>query len=126
MLSFTVETDGNLPSGTALSEAVRLVDAATDAAPVYYMVNCAHPDHFADAVADPDRWSPRIRGARANVSRLSHAELDDSEVLHDGDPAEFGALVAALHTDGAGLNVLGGCCGTDARHIAEIARTLRP
>jgi homocysteine S-methyltransferase len=88
------------------------------------MVNCAHPDHFADAVNVSDPALARLRGARANASRLSHAELDEAESLDAGDPDEFGRLMAELHTSGSGLNVLGGCCGTDARHIASIARQL--
>jgi homocysteine S-methyltransferase len=124
VLSFTVETDGRLPSGPTLRAAISAVDDATDNAPAYYMVNCAHPDHFADAVNVSDPALARLRGARANASRLSHAELDEAESLDAGDPDEFGRLMAELHTSGSGLDVLGGCCGTDARHIASIARQL--
>jgi homocysteine S-methyltransferase len=124
VLSFTVETDGRLPSGPTLAAAIRSVDEATDDAPAYYMVNCAHPDHFADVVDAADPALARLRGARANASRLSHAELDEADSLDAGDPDEFGRLMAQLRTSGAGLNVLGGCCGTDARHIAAVARHL--
>jgi homocysteine S-methyltransferase len=124
VVSFTVETDGRLPSGPTLASAISAVDEATGGAPAYYMVNCAHPDHFAGVVDAADPGLARLRGARANASRLSHAELDEADSLDAGDPDEFGRLMAQFHTSGAGLNVLGGCCGTDARHIAAVARHL--
>jgi homocysteine S-methyltransferase len=110
-VSFTVETDGRLPTGDALAEAVRAVDDATGAYPAYFMINCAHPEHFGEALAGIDR----IRGLRANASRCSHAELDD------GNPAELGRQFADLMRSNPQLCVIGGCCGTDHRHIAEIA-----
>ena len=119
-LSFTVETDGRLPTGDTLADAVAAVDDATGGAPAYFMVNCAHPDHFGDAIAGIER----IRGLRANASRCSHAELDNSETLDDGDPAELGRQFAALIRDHRQLSVIGGCCGTDHRHIAEIGAAL--
>ena len=119
-LSFTVETDGRLPSGQLLHEAMEQVDSETNGTPVYYMINCAHPDHF-DAVLDPDAaWTARIRGVRANASRLSHAELDDATELDDGNPEEFGGQYAALRRVLPNLTVLGGCCGTDHRHIEAV------
>jgi homocysteine S-methyltransferase len=125
VISFTVETDGTLPDGTPLGAAIAAVDAATDRAPSYYMVNCAHPDHFGDHVTGGDPSLARIRGVRANASRKSHAELDDSEELDDGDPVEFGGQLAALHARAPRITVLGGCCGTDHRHIEAIARSCR-
>jgi S-methylmethionine-dependent homocysteine/selenocysteine methylase len=124
VLSFTVETDGRLPSGPTLGEAIRAVDEATDGGPAYYMVNCAHPDHFLGVLDEADPAMSRLRGARANASRLSHAELDEAATLDAGDPDEFGRQMAALHSPWLGLNVLGGCCGTDARHIAALASSL--
>ena len=121
-LSFTVETDGCLPSGTPLGAAIEQVDAATGASPAYYMLNCAHPDHFRDALEKGEGWVSRIKSLRANASKLSHAELDECEELDEGDPAEFGRLHAALKHDFPSFNVFGGCCGTDHRHIEEIAR----
>jgi S-methylmethionine-dependent homocysteine/selenocysteine methylase len=119
-ISFTVETDGRLPSGQALGEAILETDEATDGAPAYYMINCAHPAHF-EAVLDPaEPWAERIRGLRANASTKSHAELDEAEELDEGDPADLGARYAALRGQLPNLNVLGGCCGTDDRHVAEI------
>jgi S-methylmethionine-dependent homocysteine/selenocysteine methylase len=124
VISFTVETDGCLPSGATLADAVRAVDDATDAAAAHFLVNCAHPDHFAPALDLDDPAIGRIRGCRANASRLSHAELDDRDEIDDGDPAEFGGLLGDLHRAGPGFTVLGGCCGTDARHVAAIAAAL--
>jgi homocysteine S-methyltransferase len=120
VVSFTVETDGRLPSGMSLADAIETVDAETDNAAAYFMINCAHPDHFNPVLIGSTGALGRIRGIRANASRQSHAELDESTELDDGDPAEFGAQLAALHATNPQINVLGGCCGSDARHIAAI------
>src|SRR5215213_243845 len=119
-VSFTLETDGRLPSGQELGEAIEQLDEATSAAPAYYMINCAHPTHFADVLATDEPWHERIRGLRANASTLSHDELDAMEELDDGDPADLGARYAALRPRLPNVNVLGGCCGTDHRHVAAI------
>ena len=119
-ISFTLETDGRLPSGQELGEAVEQVDRETGAAPAYYMINCAHPTHFEDALDGAGQWRERIRGLRANASTRSHAELDEAPELDEGDPADLGARYAALATNLPKLNVLGGCCGTDHRHVAQI------
>ena len=124
VVSFTVETDGRLPTGELLGDAIRTVDAATNSAPIYYMVNCAHPDHFRDVIADGKDWVARIGGVRANASRLSHAELDVAETLDDGDPAEFGDLHADLARLLPNLRVVGGCCGTDHRHVGCVSQHL--
>ena len=121
VVSFTTETDGRLPSGQALGEAIAQVDAATEAAPVYYMINCAHPAHFTDALAGVNGWAGRIRGVRANASMQSHAELDTATALDAGDPEDLAARCAALRERLPNLNVFGGCCGTDHRHIAALA-----
>ena len=119
-ISFTVETDGRLPSGQELGEAIEQVEDETDAAPAYYMLNCAHPSHF-DSVLDPEApWRERIRGLRANSSTLSHAELDAATELDEGDPIDLGARYAALRPLLPRLTVLGGCCGTDVRHVGAI------
>ena len=118
VISFTLETDGRLPSGQGLGEAIEEVDAATDRYPAYYMLNCAHPTHFEDVLDGP--WADRIRGLRANASTRSHAELDEAEDLDDGDPQDLGARYAALRDRMPALNVVGGCCGTDQRHVGEI------
>jgi S-methylmethionine-dependent homocysteine/selenocysteine methylase len=119
-ISFTVETDGRLPSGQELGDAIREVDAATDSAPAYYMINCAHPTHFADALGDGNGWRERIRGLRANASTKSHAELDESTELDEGDPDDLGSRYVALAEKLPRLTVLGGCCGTDHRHVSAI------
>lgn len=120
-ISFTVETDGRLPTGPTLREAIEQVDDATAGAPAYYMINCAHPVHFGSALAPGESWTRRIRGLRANSSSKSHAELDDSPGLDEGNPAELGAHYRALLERFPHISVLGGCCGTDTRHIRQIA-----
>ena len=125
VVSFTVETDSNLPTGQPLGAAIQAVDDATEQAAAYFMVNCAHPDHFSHVLEDGD-WSRRIRGIRCNASRKSHAELDESEFLDDGDPVELGGQYKAIHTKMPWLNVFGGCCGSDLRHVTEIAHALTP
>ena len=126
-ISFTVETDGRLATGQPLADAIGQVDAATGAYPAYYMLNCAHPQHF-DSVLEPDAsWTGRIRGLRANASRKSHAELNESSELDIGDPAELGTQYAWLKQHRLPrLNVLGGCCGTDQRHVESIAAACAP
>jgi homocysteine S-methyltransferase len=119
-ISFTLETDGRLPSGQALGEAIEQVDSEAEAAPAYYMVNCAHPTHFEGVVEGDGEWRRRIRGLRANASTKSHAELDEATELDEGDPADLGARYAGLRRALPELNVLGGCCGTDHRHLAAI------
>jgi S-methylmethionine-dependent homocysteine/selenocysteine methylase len=121
VLSFTVETDGTLPDGTTLADAIVAVDDATGAYPVYYMVNCAHPSHFAHVLEPDALWTERIRGIRANASRKSHAELDEATELDAGDPIAFGRDYADLRSKLPNLTVLGGCCGTDVRHIQQVA-----
>jgi S-methylmethionine-dependent homocysteine/selenocysteine methylase len=123
-ISFTVETDGRLPSGQPLGEAIDQVDAETAAAAAYFMINCAHPTHFAGVLANGAAWVERIRGLRANASTKSHAELDEAVELDDGDPADLAARHVALSRQLPNLTVLGGCCGTDHRHVAEIRDAL--
>jgi len=119
-ISFTVETDARLPTGQSLREAIEQVDAATDGGAAYFMVNCAHPTHFAPALERDQQWMRRIAGLRANASTRSHAELDEASELDEGDPDDLGARHAALHSVLPWVTVLGGCCGTDARHVAAI------
>jgi homocysteine S-methyltransferase len=121
VISFTVETDGRLPSGQPLREAIEEVDARTDGVVAYFMVNCAHPSHFYDVLEPGSGWTDRICGLRANASRMSHAELDEAEELDEGDPEELANEYAALRERLPRLTVLGGCCGTDHRHIAAMS-----
>ena len=126
VLSITLETDGRLPSGQGLGEAIEEIDAATDGYASYFMINCAHPTHFDDVLDASAPWAQRIRGIRANASTMSHAELDEAEELDDGDPADLGARYAALREKLPALNVVGGCCGTDSRHVAAACSALSP
>jgi S-methylmethionine-dependent homocysteine/selenocysteine methylase len=126
VISFTVETDGNLPTGQALSDAIAQVDRATNYGPAYYMINCAHPTHFASTLVERAPWLERIRGLRANASTKSHAELNEAETLDDGNPEELGSQYRELKAKLRNLNVLGGCCGTDDRHVEAICRACLP
>lgn len=121
VISFTLETDGKLPTGQGLAEAIVQVDAESGGWPAYYMINCAHPDHFAAALSGKAPALKRLQGVRANASRLSHAELDVCETLDEGNPGELGGQLAAVRRQFPWINVLGGCCGTDHRHIDAIS-----
>jgi homocysteine S-methyltransferase len=125
-VSFTVETDGSLPTGDKLGDAIAEVDGLTDGYPAYYMVNCAHPTHFAKVLRGGGKWTARLGGLRANASRCSHAELDAMTTLDAGDPLELAAMYRGLVSSLPQLKVLGGCCGTDIRHVAAIAAACAP
>ncbi|MCB5175859.1 homocysteine S-methyltransferase family protein [Microvirga lenta] len=125
-ISFTVETDGRLPSGDTLESAIEQVDAATGSGPAYYMINCAHPSHFESVIDASGAWIERIRGLRANASELSHAELDVATELDPGDPAALGGHYRALRQRMKHLCVIGGCCGTDHTHIQAICEACAP
>jgi len=120
VISFTLETDGKLPTGQALKDAIAFVDGQQGAPPAYFMINCAHPDHF-DRVLEPGAdWMQRLNDIRANASCMSHEELDASAKLDNGDPREFGAQHQSLIARHPNFKALGGCCGTDHRHVGEI------
>jgi S-methylmethionine-dependent homocysteine/selenocysteine methylase len=125
-ISFTVETDGRLPTGQTLREAIERVETATSRYPAYYMINCAHPTHFEHVLDEREPWVQRVRGLRANASRKSHAELNEAPELDIGDPAELAAQHGALKRRLPHLNVMGGCCGTDDRHVERIAAACAP
>ena len=120
-IGFTLETDGKLPSGQSLKDAIEQVDRETGNLPIYYMVNCAHPTHFMDVLA-VEPWAERIRAIRANSSKMSHAELDNAEKLDEGNPQEFGEEYLILRSKLPKLNILGGCCGTDHRHLESVCQ----
>jgi S-methylmethionine-dependent homocysteine/selenocysteine methylase len=124
VISFTVETDGVLPSGEPLGDAITGVDRATDGAPVYYMVNCAHPTHFTEQLTTGAGWLERVKAIRANASRCSHAELDEATELDRGDVADLAGWYGRLDAILPDLRVVGGCCGTDHEHVTAIAESL--
>jgi S-methylmethionine-dependent homocysteine/selenocysteine methylase len=126
VISFTLETDGTLPSGQSLEAAIAEVDAASDQYTTYFMINCAHPTHFQDMLKPGAAWIQRIRGLRANASCRSHAELDASSDLDAGNPAELGRQYADLRRLYPHFTVLGGCCGTDFRHVEAISQNCCP
>ena len=123
-ISFTLETDGRLPTGETLAHAIAEVDASCSRKPAYYMINCAHPDHFTGMLQQAGDWVHRIQGLRCNASRMSHAELDCCEELDDGNPLELAQQYSEITRLLPKLNVFGGCCGTDHRHVAKICDAL--
>jgi len=120
-VAFTVEVDGRLPNGETLGDAIRAVDAATSGSVAYFMINCAHPSHFEATIDVDEAWVRRLRGIRSNASMASHAELNEADTLDPGDPVELGEHLWRLHDRHEHLTLLGGCCGTDERHIDAIA-----
>ena len=120
VISFTVETDGRLPNGQSLREAIEELDDQTEGTVAYFMINCAHPTHFAHVLEEGGDWRGRVRGLRANASEKSHAELDEADELDAGDPAALARHYRELQTRLPSLTVVGGCCGTNQRHVAEI------
>ncbi|MBB2671193.1 UNVERIFIED_ORG: homocysteine S-methyltransferase [Rhizobium esperanzae] len=125
-ISFTLETDGRLVTGHSLQDAIETTDAATGGAPAYYMINCAHPSHFEGALDPGSAWAKRISGIRANASTMSHEQLDNSETLDAGDPEDLGSRYRKLIGRMPAVRVLGGCCGTDHRHVAAICEACLP
>lgn len=117
-ISFTVETDGRLPNGEPLGDAIARVDAVSP--PAYFALNCAHPSHFEQVLDTGQAWTSRIRALRANASTKSHAELDDATELDIGEPADLALRYRGLKRALPNLNVLGGCCGTDWRHLRAV------
>jgi S-methylmethionine-dependent homocysteine/selenocysteine methylase len=126
VISFTVETDGKLPTGQSLQDAIAQVDTVTGNAPIYYMINCAHPTHFSHILSTGESWVDRIRGLRANASTKSHTELNESETLDAGNPTELGNQYRELRTQFPRITILGGCCGTDDRHVEAICKACLP
>jgi homocysteine S-methyltransferase len=125
-ISFTVETNGRLVRGETLQQAIETVDLETNGAAEYFMLNCAHPSHFEPALDSKSGWTKRIYGIRANASTRSHAELDASETLDDGDPQDLGQRYGRLRMAFPAMRIIGGCCGTDHRHVAAIAAACLP
>jgi S-methylmethionine-dependent homocysteine/selenocysteine methylase len=124
-ISFTVETDGRLPSGDSLQDAIERTDAETNGYTSFFMINCAHPSHFEETLRNGGDWLQRIQGVRPNASRYSHAELDDANELDEGNPVEFGKETARLRGFLSRMNIVGGWCGTDHRHVNQVWRVLK-
>ena len=123
-IAFTVEIDGKLPTGIAVKDAIEQVDEESEGGPLYYQINCAHPVHFTHIFTDAP-WMHRLRGVVANASRCSHAELDESTQLDEGDPDELGTLVGGLRKSYRHFNILGGCCGSNLSHMKRILQAAR-
>lgn len=119
VIGFTVETDGRLPNGDSIGQAIRAVDEATDGAARAFMINCAHPTHFDDALPEGDERY-RIHALRANASMRSHEELDAADTLDAGDPVDLARRYVGLRRELPALHVLGGCCGTNIAHVSAI------
>lgn len=124
VIAFTVETDGRLPSGMTLQQAITLVDQSTNHYASYFMINCAHPEHFSHLFKQQP-WQRRIRGLVVNASRCSHAELDNCATLDAGNPEELGYQVAELYRHNPHINVVGGCCGTNLNHIEQMVENIK-
>lgn len=124
VISFTLETDGRLPSGQSLGDAVREIDRTTGNGPAYYMINCAHPSHFRHVLAGTAEWLQRIKAIRANASRMSHAELERMTALDRGQPEELNREYLELRKQLPHLSIFGGCCGTGVAHLAAICKGL--
>ena len=124
-IAFTLETDGRLPTGQSLADAIKEVDTATAGGPVYYMINCAHPTHFGHVLSAQEGWTTRIRGIRANASRRSHQELNDAPDLDAGDPIELGGQYRDLLRQHPQINVLGAAAaritGTSSASVLRAA-----
>jgi S-methylmethionine-dependent homocysteine/selenocysteine methylase len=124
VISFTLETDGRLPNGETLRDAIEKTDAETGNYVYYYMINCAHPEHFKETLKSNSKWKQRIWGIRANASSKSHKELDESATLDAGDKWKLAEGYTELLQLLPNLRVIGGCCGTDHTHIEEVCRCL--
>ena len=124
VISFTVETDGRLPIGMSIQEAIEQVDAETNQGALYFLINCAHPDHLSNSFGE-GQWLKRLKGVVVNASRCSHAELEVAEKLDDGDPDELGVLVGKLRKQNSHFNIFGGCCGTNFRHMKRILEEVK-
>lgn len=121
VISFTTDVEGRLPDGTTVAHAIERIDSGSLAAPAYYMLNCTHPQHILQMLQDDAPWRRRIRGLRANASPLGLVEPDEGQPLDPGDIGEFGELMRQVHLVAPTITILGGCCGTDARHVRAIA-----
>lgn len=127
LISFVARPEGTLLDGTPLNVAIASIDSAITPRPLAYLINCTHASIFRSAMRHQSNSSPLVRerviGLLANTAALSPEELDDRHQLVEEVPETFGSSVSALHRE-LGMKVLGGCCGTDQRHIECLARGL--
>jgi homocysteine S-methyltransferase len=127
MISFVVRPEGTLLDGTPLAEAIAAIDSGVNPRPLAFLINCTHASVFRAALLNERNSSPLVRerviGLLANTAALSPEELDASSELVAEEPEKFGADVAELHKS-LGMKLLGGCCGTDDRHIECLARSV--
>ena len=126
VISFTVETDGRLPTGQTLKEAIVEVDAETGAAPGLLHDQLRASDALRGRARNRRTLGAALRGLRANASTRSHAELDQATDLDAGDAIELGHQYADLRRSFRHITVLGGCCGTDFRHVEQICFACEP
>lgn len=123
-ISLTLTPEGVMRSGPSLQQAVEEIDAATDGAAAWFGTNCAHPVEFEPAL-NGGAWTDRLRYVRPNASKMDKIALCKLGHLEDGDPEELGGQMADLKRRFPQADILGGCCGTDERHLGEIARRAR-
>jgi homocysteine S-methyltransferase len=123
VISFTLDKSRTVDGRRSLRAAIEAVDAATDGAPAYYMINCSHPVDFGPALDHGD-WVRRIRAVRANASSLEHGQLCQLGHLEEGDAAELAGQHRELARLFPHLNVFGGCCGTDYVHVRKICEAV--
>jgi S-methylmethionine-dependent homocysteine/selenocysteine methylase len=121
VVSFLVARGGRLKGGETLQEAISRVDSASGNAPAYFMINCTHPTEFEPGLV-PGDWIMRLGGFMPNAVAMETVDLCKLGHLEDGDPVELGAQMSTLARRFPHINVWGGCCGTDSRHIGEITR----
>lgn len=122
-ISLSLDSSSKLNSGQSLSEAITMIDKATDQSPEFYSINCSHPLEFEPAI-EPGDWVNRIRGVRPNASKMDKMALCQLGHLEEGDPVELGVLCGDLARRYPHMDIWGGCCGTWDKHLNEIARNV--
>ena len=121
-VSLTLTPEGRLRSGPTLREAVETVDEVTAGAAAWFGTNCSHPLEFEPAIADAGPWLDRLRYIRPNAAKMDKIALCSLGHLEDGDPEELGEQMGDVVRRLPRADIIGGCCGTDERHLSEIAR----
>ncbi len=121
VISFTTDDQGALPDGTSVARAIERIDLEAVTPPAYYMLNCTHPQHVTGMLTGAGAWRERIRGIRANASPLGLVEPPEGQPLDPGDVAEFASAMQQVNELAPSITILGGCCGTDVRHVRAVA-----